>query len=108
MDILVKKCVRLHFSRSPLNTIIPNFFFGEAAISINESCWNLGDLVDNFKFHLHVLEIYSKACGVSQCIFRGTVYRSAEIIVKVFIMHIQPIKILSYMFERKYLSGCNF
>ena len=55
---------------------IQNFFLDEAAIPNSEYFWDLGVLMDtSLKFHLHVREIYSKAWGESQFIWRGTVWK---------------------------------
>ena len=57
----------------------------------------------SLKFHLHVQEIYNKACGVSQSNLRRTVYRSPEFMVKAFIMHVRPF-IASCVWNIEYLS----
>ena len=43
------------------------------------------------KFHLHINDVFRKASGVANCIIRGTICRSPDFMVRVFISHIRPI-----------------
>ena len=72
-DFLVNKWVCLHFSISLLNPFISNFFLGEAAISNSQVLLGPWSFIEHhLEYHLHVWEIYNKACSVSQSILRET------------------------------------
>ena len=86
----VNKCARIHFSRH--SEPIRDYFIGNNPIPNKHSFRDLGILVDSsLKFHLHISEVCHKGNGVANSILRGTLCRSPEFMVQVFVAHIRPI-----------------
>ena len=91
LSFSVNKCARIRFCRS---TQIPlsDYFINDTPIPNKTSFRDLGILVDStMKFHLHINEVFRKASGVANCIIRGTICRSPDFMIRVFISHIRPI-----------------
>ena len=91
LSFSVNKCARIRFSRYR-NDPIFDYFIGDCPIPNKSSFWDLGILVDSsLKFHLHINEVCSKANRIANSILRGTICRSSDFMVQVFVTHIRPI-----------------
>ena len=91
LSFSVNKCARVRFSRHKVDPVC-DYFIGNSTIPNQDSFRDLGVLVDsNLKFHLHISEVCRKANGVANSILRGTICRSPEFMVQVFVTHIRPI-----------------
>lgn len=91
LSFSVNKCARIHFSRHRADPVC-DYFIGDSPIPNKDSFRDLGILVDSsLKFHLHINEVCRKANGVANSILRGTICRSPEFMLQVFITHIRPI-----------------
>ena len=91
LSFSVNKCARIHFSRYS-NDPIFDYFIGDRPIPNKNSFRDLGILVDSsLKFHLHINEVCSKANRIANYILRGTICRSSDFMIQVFITHIRPI-----------------
>ena len=91
LSFSVNKCARIHFSRLRTDPVC-DYFIGDSPIPNKDSFRDLGVVVDSsLKFHLHINEVCRKANGIANSILRGTICRSPEFMVQVFITHIRPI-----------------
>ena len=68
------------------------YFVGGRELRLVQSHRDLGVTVDQtLKFHIHINIIVGKASGLANQLLRGTVCRSREFMVTLFVSHIRPI-----------------
>ena len=66
--------------------------FGDVELKLVSSHEDLGVAVDSsMKFHTHISTIVRKASGLANQLLRGTVCRTGDFMIIIFVSHIRPI-----------------
>ena len=92
LQMNVKKCAVLRFSRHFHDLVPPTYHLNGLAIPVVEKHKDLGVLIDNqLKFHDHIREVAHKASGLANSFLKSTVSRSPEFMLFLWTTHVRPV-----------------
>ena len=92
LNMNVKKCAVLRFSRSFAHLEPPTYSLNGIPIPIVASSSDLGVLVDSgLKFHAHIRSVSHKAGGLAYSLLKSTVCRSQRFMLFLLTTHIRPL-----------------